>query len=108
LLESCTGQIWDFLPFCISPIIDRIRSDADIASALFERIQVTDRGAEKASLPRLLALANPMSEELHQWCENEFARQSDRAAPPEFGLDVITGSVRPVAHAILDALSPNQ
>jgi hypothetical protein len=107
-LENCTGQIWDFLPFCISPIIERIRSEVEVASALIQRVQATSSGTEKASLPRLLALANPMSEELRQWCENEFDRQSDRTALPEFGLDVIAGNVRPVAHAILDALSPNQ
>ena len=65
-------------------------------------------GSEKASLPKLLALADHMGDELREWCEDEFAKQSDQTSLPEFGLDVLVGDVRPVAHSILDVLSPNQ
>jgi len=49
-----------------------------------------------------------MDDELRQWCEHEFTKQSDHTTLPEFGLDIATGEIRPVAHALLDALSPNQ
>ena len=71
-------------------------------------LKETDSGNEKASLPKLLVLANQMSDELRGWCEKEFAKQSGRTSLPEFGLDVFEGDIRPVAHAILDVLSPNE
>jgi hypothetical protein len=49
-----------------------------------------------------------MDGELQQWCEKEFAQQNDHTSLPEFGLDVSAGYVRPVAHALLDALLPKQ
>jgi energy-coupling factor transporter ATP-binding protein EcfA2 len=108
LLDTCTGYLWEFLPFCIEPIVERIKSDDGVASALIQQVKSTSRGSEKASLPKLLALANRTDDELRQWCEKEFAKQSEHTSLPEFGLDVSSGDVRPVAHAILDALSPNQ
>jgi hypothetical protein len=108
LLENCTGYLWDFLFYCIEPIVERIKSEDGLASALTQRVKSTNSGSEKASLPKLIALANQMDDELRQWCEKEFARQSDHTSLPEFGLDVTVGDVRPVAHALLDALSPNQ
>jgi hypothetical protein len=107
-LENCTGYLWDFLPFCIEPIVERIKSEDGVASALIRRVKSTNSGSEKASLPKLLALANHMDNEVRQWCETEFTKQSNHASLPEFGLDVSTGDVRAVAHALLDALSPNQ
>jgi energy-coupling factor transporter ATP-binding protein EcfA2 len=108
LLERCTGFLWDFLPFCIEPIVERIKFEDGLASALVQRLKSTTSGNEKASLPKLLALANYMDDELRQWCEKEFAKQSAHTSLAEFGLDVSAGDVRPVAHSILDALSPNQ
>jgi hypothetical protein len=107
-LGNCTGDLWDFLPFCIEPIVERIKSEDGLASRLIQRVKTTSSGNEKASLPKLLALANHIDDELRQWCETEFARQSDHTSLAEFGLDVSTGEIRPVAHAILDALSPHQ
>ena len=107
-LENSGGDIWDFLPFCIEPIVARIRTEDGLAAHLVARLITTDSGSEKASVPRLLALANQMSDKLRVWCENTFAKQSDHTALAEFGLDVVAGEVRPVAHALLDALSPNR
>ena len=108
LLETATGYLWDFLPFCLEPIVERIKSEGGVASTLIQRLAATRSGNDKASLPKLLALANNMNEELRQWCEKEFAAQSNHTSLPEFGLDISAGDIRPVAHAILDALSPNQ
>lgn len=107
-LEACTGYLWDFLPFCIEPIVERIKSEEGLAACLIERVKSSKSGSEKASLPKFLALANHMDDELRQWCEKEFAWQCDHTSLPEFGLDVPAGELRPVAHALLDALLPNQ
>jgi len=107
-LKNCTGDPWNFLPYSIEPIVERIKIEDGLASALNQRVKSTNSGSEKASLPKLLALVNQMDDELRQWCEEEFAKQNDHISLPEFGLDVFAGDVRPVAHALLDALSPNQ
>jgi len=108
LLENSSGEIWDFLPFCIEPIVARIRTEDELAANLVARLKTTESTSEKASVPRLLALANQMSDELQVWCEKSFARQSDHTTLTEFGLDVVAGEIRPVAYALLDALSPNR
>jgi hypothetical protein len=108
ILENTDGGIWDFLPFCIEPIIERIRTENGLAAHLVARLISTDSGSQKASVPRLLAMANQMSDELRDWCEKTFAKQCDHTALAEFGLDVVAGEIRPVAHALLDALSPNR
>jgi hypothetical protein len=107
-LENSSGNMWDFLPFCIDPIVERIKTEYGLAAHIIARVQTTSSGSEKASLPRFLALANQMNDDLREWCEKEFARQSDHTVMAEFGLDAVSGEIRPVAHAILEALSPNQ
>ena len=32
LVENCTGFVWNFLPFCIAPIVERIKSEDGLAS----------------------------------------------------------------------------
>jgi NACHT domain len=107
-LENISGDIWDFLPFCIEPIVARIQTEDGLATHLVALLKTTDSGNKKASVPRLLALANQMSDELREWCENSFAKQSDHSTLAEFGLDIVAGEIRPVAYALLDALSPNR
>jgi hypothetical protein len=107
-LKNSSGNIWDFLPFCIEPIVERFKTEDGLAAHIFARAQTTSRGSEKASLPRLLALANQMNDDLREWCEKEFVRQSGHTVLAEFGLDAVSGEIRPVAHAILEALSPNR
>lgn len=105
LLESATGYLWDFLPFSIEPIVERIRSDEGLAAHLVGLLKCRRSGSARASLPRLLAFANLMTDELRGFCEAEFAKQMDGSALPEFGLDIVAGEFRPVAHALLDALA---
>ena len=108
LVENCTGFVWNFLPFCIEPIVERIKSEDGLASDVIQGMKSSNSGSQKASFPKLLGLANHMDDELRQWCEEEFAKQSNHTSLPEFGLDVSAGEIRPVAHAVLDALLPNR
>jgi len=108
IVKNTNGSIWDFLPFCVEPLVARIRSEDGLAAHIVERLKRTESGSEKASFPRLLAMANQMTDELRAWCEDAFAKQNDHTALAEFGLDVVASETRPVAHALLDALSPNR
>jgi hypothetical protein len=58
-VHNCTGYLWNFSPFCIEPIVARIKSEDSLASDLINHVK-----SEKASLPKLLALANLMDGEL--------------------------------------------
>jgi hypothetical protein len=108
ILENGDAGIWVFLPFCIEPIVARIRTEDGLATHIVARLKRTESGSEKATFPRLLAMANQMSDELRAWCEKTFANQNNHTTLAEFGLDVVAGEIRPVAHALLDALSPNR
>jgi hypothetical protein len=107
-LENSSGNMWDFPSFCIEPIVERIKTEAGLAAHIIARVRTASSGSEKASLPRLLAQANQMIDDLREWCEEEFVRQSDHTVLAEFGLDAVSGEIRPVAHALLEALSPSR
>jgi hypothetical protein len=108
IVENTNGGIWDLLPFCIEPLVARIRTEEGLATHIVARLKGTESGSEKASFPRLLAMATQTSDELRTWCEKTFAKQYNHTALTEFGLDVVAGEIRPVAYAVLDALLPNR
>jgi hypothetical protein len=54
-VENCTDYLWIFLPFCIEPIVARIKSEDGLASNLIDHVKSSHSGSEKASLPKLLA-----------------------------------------------------
>jgi hypothetical protein len=57
LVENTSGGIWDLLPFCIEPLVARIRTEGELATHIIARLNRTKSGSEKASFPRLLAMA---------------------------------------------------
>jgi len=77
IVENTNSSIWDFLPFCIEPLVARIRTEDGLATHIIGRLKRTESGSEKASFPRLLAMANQMTDELRAWCEETFAKQND-------------------------------
>ncbi len=105
VFARASGDVWDFLPFCVEPIVERIKGESGLGEHLAASLKSATSGGARASLPRLLAAANQMTDDLRTFCEAEFASQSDGNALPAFGLDVVAGEFRPVAHALLDALS---
>jgi hypothetical protein len=105
LFARASGNVWDFLPFCVEPIVERIKGEAGLGEHLAGLLKSATDGSARASLPRLLAAANQMTDDLRTFCEAEFASQSNGDALPAFGLDVVAGEFRSVAHALLDALS---
>ncbi|MGO9444625.1 MAG: NACHT domain-containing protein [Thiobacillaceae bacterium] len=108
LLKTSNGYLWEFLPFCIEPIANRIKEDEALASALFQDLISSDNGSEKASLPKLLAMSGYLADELRDWCEKELAVQRSGTTFTEFGLDLVAGEIRPTAHAMLEVLAPIQ
>jgi hypothetical protein len=62
IVENTSGSIWDFLSFCIEPLVARLRAEDELATQIVTRLTRTKSGSEKASFPRLLAMADHMSD----------------------------------------------
>jgi len=55
-------------------------------------------------MPRLLATAIGLTDELRLLCNKELAAQYSGRAIPLSGLDIVAGKVRPVSDALMDTL----
>lgn len=88
------------------PLIRRLRKDDELLELLVARLQSSPSLTEKASFPRLIAIAKGATE-VRQWCVEELERQTNGSVFPEVGLDLIEGRLRPVAHSLLDVLNLN-
>jgi hypothetical protein len=56
-------------------------------------------------LPGLIGAAPGVSPELRAWCLEEMNHQIRGTEPPQIGVDLLHGKLRPVVHSLLDALS---
>ena len=88
------------------PLIRRLRKDDELLELLVARLQSTPSLTEKASFPRLIALARGATL-VRQWCAEELERQTNGSVFPEIGVDLIEGRLRPVAHSLLEVLNLN-
>lgn len=88
------------------PLIRRLRKDDELLDLLVARLQSAPSLTEKASFPRLIALAKGATE-VREWCAKELERQTNGSVFPEFGLDLIEGRFRPIAHSLLEVLNLN-
>ncbi|MEX0725736.1 MAG: hypothetical protein WD065_05680 [Planctomycetaceae bacterium] len=88
------------LLFC-KPITRRIASDSDLSTKLLSRLQASPSPSEKGSFSRLITASIGYPDGFRDWAESELLNQ---LADPEVGMDVMTGELRPVRHAILDSL----
>ena len=62
---------------------------------LLAELKNTHNPSERGSFLALLVLATGMSQELHEWCRRSCEPELDRLVTP-FGMDLITGLLRPV------------
>jgi hypothetical protein len=60
--------------------------------------------SEKASLARLLAVAQGASRELRAWCDKELLRQTRQLPAAETGLDILLKEERCVTQSLADVL----
>jgi hypothetical protein len=100
--------MWDFTAICVELIVARLSDESESGTHLLNELKASPTPSEKASLPKLLALAGRMSDDLRRWCEAELAAQYSRPTIVDFGADVVAGTMRPIAYSLLDALSPHQ
>lgn len=106
IISNGTGYIWEFLDFCVSPIIARLKHDGVLASYCFDKLRIGPTTDHKASLPRLLVGSIGLNDDIKKVCEIYYAEQCVKGQLSESGLDVTAGEIRPVAHSLLDVLVP--
>ena len=86
------------------PIMRRLITDDDLLSLIMTRLQEKPSPSEKATLSRLAGSARGVSPELQKWCIEEIESQLNQENPPETGIDIVSGEIRPVADSLLDVV----
>ncbi|WP_089725096.1 NACHT domain-containing protein [Candidatus Thiosymbion oneisti] len=104
ILGDMKGTVWEISSRCAAPIIRRLRNDEDARTGLLARLRETSTPNVKASVPGLLAAASGMDDELRGWAFNELKRQAQRDGVSEHGLSLSDGTIRPVAHVLMELL----
>jgi excisionase family DNA binding protein len=87
------------------PLRLRLAEDKSLQNALMELLEADPTPSERASAPRLLALAGGFDQALRSWCERELSRQIAQILSPEIGLDIVTKDERSVSQCLLDVLT---
>jgi len=103
-LPRVTGNIWDFLPSWLLPILSRFGRDTEVRDRTFGRLEADVSAAEIGNLPSLLRRTDPRVDRLLAWCRDAVADQWSGDRLPNFALDIFSGRVRPIAHILLDLL----
>lgn len=93
------------LHLLVRPLLRRIRKDEELAVSLKKRLFSNPTPSEKASIPRLLAASQGVSNDVRDWCTEELNRQVCEDVIPELGADLFEGTLRPVRHSLLDILA---
>jgi hypothetical protein len=81
----------------------RLREDEVFRQLAEGRLLADPSAGERATVPRLLAGAIGLNERMRRWAADELERQE--SLPPEFGLDLVAGRTRAIAHSLLDTLA---
>jgi hypothetical protein len=85
------------------PIVRRLSTDDEFVALLSRELSENPTPSKKASIPRLISCARGGTVGIRDWSFGELDRQL--AGTPEVGLDIVTGTIRPVVHTLLDVLS---
>lgn len=86
------------------PLLRRLRQDSTFATALASWMISERKPSMVASVPRLLAGAGVLSDEVRDWCVAEIERLSEDGKTAPVGIDLLAGRVRPILHSLLDAI----
>jgi hypothetical protein len=92
----------------VNPIVRRLSSDDELFGLLLGDLGKALTTSRRASFPRLLTLSRGLSGEVREWCHTELVAQLSQRRPPDVGWDIVNASVRPIAHALMEALGGSQ
>lgn len=105
-LPTLTGTLWDFLPLCARAIQRRFEVDEIVRNLAFSRLESDPTPAEKMTFSSMLHRTDSRIDRLRALCSSELSRQQSCDLLSDMALDITTGVVRPVAHVLLEILSP--
>lgn len=88
----------------MAPALRRIGTDDELAEKMVEYLGAAPSPSAKATFPRLLSAARGISDELLSWCKAEANRQLTSDFPEVGLVDLYEGTMRPVAHSLLDVI----
>jgi hypothetical protein len=103
ILRGCRPNYRYFAGGFQRPLVRRVRIDSELQAMLLAELKNTQNPSEHGSFLALLALATGMSPELREWCRRSSEPEPDRLVTP-FGMDLITGLLRPVPEFAATAL----
>jgi hypothetical protein len=104
-LTTLTGDLWEFLPSCVPPIISRLQRDVHAREELFRHLENNPSVTDKVNFPLFLRRTDTQLERLRTWCRKEFRQQISGEHVPESALEISSGRIRPVAHIALELLT---
>jgi hypothetical protein len=85
-------------------IIRRLKADDELIAMLNKILHNDPTPSEKATIPRLISSSRGISSELHEWIIKEVEQQLTGTEPPEIGVDLFAGEIRPVVHSLIDVI----
>jgi hypothetical protein len=85
-------------------IIRRLKADDELIAMLNKILHNNPTPSEKATIPRLISSSRGISSELHEWIIKEIEQQLTGTEPPEIGVDLFAGEIRPVVHSLIDVI----
>ena len=109
-ISDADGGIWDFVDSCRAPILQRVAKDGVLAEILYSWMtDTTGQYVEiKASAAPILISVGYQVGSVREWAANWLKTHQRLESLPLIGFDLISGSVRPVAQALYDALRPGE
>jgi hypothetical protein len=105
MLSKMTGDIWEFLPSCVLPILARFSRDVEVREKAFHRLETNPSPVEKVNFSLILQRTAADTGRLRAWCGKEYEHQTSRERLPEFAMDMFSGRIRPIGHILLEILT---
>jgi hypothetical protein len=102
VLSRLSGSPWDLPRHCAPAIVRRLREDSAARDGYLHHLLGDPDPNAKASIPGLLVAAAGLTEDLREWSIAELTRQSLADGLAQHGVDLLRGTVRPLAHALLE------
>jgi hypothetical protein len=106
MINRHTHGIWDFQEITNRAIIERLRRDPEAAERFKDKLMSEPTESEIASLPRYLAAAGAMDEDVHKSCRL-LLQDEARYVLPRAGYDAVADSTRSVSVSLLENLAPS-
>ena len=105
MLAMLRGEIWEFPRSCSRALAARFAQDRQVRELALARLEAQPTSSEKMNFSSLLLENDDQSERLRNWIHSEIKHQSESIGLSETALDLSTGTIRSVGHALMEHLA---